>query len=72
MNPNVLILAFFLLLAAVFGIAGNSIGIECYNKNESFKKDKSRNFDFLIANLVSNIVLILSASISMYIGITRN
>lgn len=58
-----------LLIAGVFGLAASSIGTECYNKNDSFKQTKINNFNFLIVNIVSAILLILLGSASMYFGV---
>ena len=48
MNTQMLFISFAIIIATIFGIATSSIGIECYNKNEQFKKDQGRNFDFII------------------------
>lgn len=54
-----------LLIAGIMGVAVSSIGTECYNKNESFKKQKPSNFSFLTYNLVCAVVLILVGSGSL-------
>ncbi len=41
---------FFLLL--VWIVASSSIGIECYNKEQSLKTEKKGNFNFLIAGTI--------------------
>jgi hypothetical protein len=40
--------------------------IECYNKNESIKKEKENNFNFLISNLVCAILLVIVGCLSIY------
>lgn len=72
MNANIYLsaTALVLLFGAIFALASSSIGVECYNINEQMKKDKQSNFGFLITNIVCNILLILSASVSMYISFT--
>jgi hypothetical protein len=66
MNVQILLTSIAIIIATAFGIATSSIGIECYNKNEELKKDKFRNFDFIIANLVCNILMVLIAFSLMY------
>ena len=63
--------ASLLLVGAIFALASTSVGVECYNKHESFKEEKRRNFDFLILNIVCNIFLIIAAIVSMYMSFSR-
>ena len=70
MNPKIISTACLLLSAGVFLVATTSIATECYNENSSFKDKKKDNFTFLIVTLVVAILMILSASGSMYLGVT--
>lgn len=66
MNGYLFIAAFSMLLGGIFSIATSSIAVECYNKNESLKKEKQTNFNFVVSNLVCAIILIIVGCISIY------
>lgn len=68
MNTQMLLTAISLLLVGIFSIATSSIAIECYNKEEhkTFKTEKTDNFNFVIVNLVSAIVMVLVSFASIY------
>lgn len=70
--PDVKLLsaAVVLLIGGIFGVAASSIATECFNKNESFKNEKKSNYDFIIVNLVCNIMLILFSFGSIYLAVT--
>ena len=68
MNTTLLFTAIALLILGIFSIAASSIGTECYNKHESYKTEKKSNFDFLVVNLVSAIVMVLLAFVSIYMS----
>jgi len=70
MNVNAIIAGMALLIASVFMIATSAIGMECYDKNESLKKDKIVNYNFLLANLVSAILIFCTASACIGVGAT--
>lgn len=73
MLPKVLAAGFIMLVAGTFGVAATAIGTECYNQDtesgKKFKQDKKKNFNFLVSNLVCAILLILSGSGAMYLGV---
>lgn len=69
MNAKLMIAASVMFLGGVFSVATSSIAIECYNKNEQTKKEKRTNFDFLVFNLISAIIVIIVASICIYMGL---
>ena len=57
---KLLIAACVLLVGGAFGIAASSIGIECGNYDSGkYKQEKNMNFNFLIANLVCTILMVL-------------
>jgi hypothetical protein len=68
MNAKMLMAALALLLGGIFSIATSSMAIECYNQHEPFKQSKMENFNFLIVNIVSAILLVLTAFVSMYLA----
>jgi hypothetical protein len=70
--PNIKMMstALAIVVAAVFGIATSSIATECFNKNESFKNEKKDNFNFVVVNLVCNIVMLLLGFGCIYISAT--
>ena len=70
MNTKMLMIACATFIAAIFGIAASSIATECMNKHESYKAEKKSNFDFLIFNLVCNIIMLLVGAGCIYLGAT--
>ena len=70
MNIKMMSTALAIVVAAVFGIATSSIATECFNKNESFKNEKKDNFNFVVVNLVCNIVMLLLGFGCIYISAT--
>ncbi len=65
-----LMIACATFISAIFGIAASSIATECFNKNESFKTEKKSNYDFIIFNLVCNIIMLLLGAGCIYMGAT--
>jgi hypothetical protein len=70
MNAKILMIACATFISAIFGIAASSIATECFNKNESYKTEKKSNYDFIIFNLVCNIIMLLLGAGCMYLGAT--
>lgn len=68
MNTNLLGMAISGVVAAIFAIATSSIATECYDKNETFKESKKDNYNYIIVNLVSNILMLLVAIFSIYLS----
>lgn len=68
------ILGLVMLFAGIFSTATTAIGIQAYNKDElsKFKEDNKNNFNFLIINLVSALLVIIIASVVMYFGIKND
>lgn len=71
MDITLLGYAIVLLLAGIFSIATSSIGIECSNECDKYKDEKKSNFNFLIVNLVSAILVTISACLGIYLAITQ-
>lgn len=69
MNNN-LSFAILLLLVGICYIASTSIGIQCANANESYKKENTNNFNFLISQLVSGILVTLISFYFIYLAFT--
>lgn len=69
MNLTILGIAIVLLLTGVFSIATTSIGIQCSNECESYKKTHESNQTFLIVNLVSAILVTLISCYGIYMGV---
>ncbi len=65
-----LMIACATFISAIFGIAASSIATECFNKNESYKAEKKSNFDFIVFNLVCNIIMLLLGAGCIYLGAT--
>jgi hypothetical protein len=64
--PDMMVL-FIMAVLSILSIASNSIGIEAFNKNETWKTEKPTNFSFLIFNLIISIgLLILSGGALIY------
>ena len=67
---KMMITAIAIVVAAIFGIATSSIATECFNKNESYKTEKQSNFNFVVVNLVCNIVMLLLGFGCIYMAAT--
>ena len=70
MDIKILIIAIAMLIGGVFSIATSSIATQCYNSNTSFKSSNTSNFNFIVVNLVSAILVVLSAFAAIYFGVT--
>ena len=68
MNTNLLGMAISVIVAAIFAIATSSIATECYDQNATFKESKKDNYNYIIVNLVSNILMLLVALFSLYLS----
>lgn len=60
-----------LLTLAVLTIAGTSIATECYNENKDFADKKKSNYNFLIINLASAVLVVILAIVSIYFAFTK-
>jgi uncharacterized membrane protein len=69
MNLQILTYAMILLIAGIFSIATSSIGVQCHNKNEEYKRANESNQTFLIVNLVSAVMVTLVACFGIYSGV---
>lgn len=72
MNITSLIIALAMLIGGVFSIATSSIATQCYNENTGVYSSKNSvsNFNFIIVNLVSAILVVLSAIAGIYFAVT--
>jgi uncharacterized membrane protein len=70
-NTQMLMLACAVVISAIIGIATSSIATECFNdeKHKKFKEEKKDNFNFVIVNLVCNILMILMGFSCTYLAI---
>jgi hypothetical protein len=68
-NMRMMSTAIAIVIAAILGIATSSIASECFNKHESYKTEKKSNFDFVVINLVCNILMLLLGFICTYLAI---
>lgn len=72
-NMKMMFTALAIVVAAIFGIATSSIATECYNsekKGTELKAEKKDNFNFIVINLVSNIVMLLLGFGCIYLAAT--
>ena len=69
MDIKYLLLAILLLGFAALAIASNSIGIKCANQNATWKEGQKTNFQFLVSQLVSAILMVLCAFLGIYLAI---
>jgi uncharacterized membrane protein YbhN (UPF0104 family) len=69
MDIKFLLFSILLLAFAVLAVASNSIGIKCANQNASWKEGNKTNFQFLVSQLVSAILMVLCAFASIYMAI---
>lgn len=69
MNTRMLSTAVAIVFAAIFGIATTSIAIECYNsQNAKIKEEKPSNFNFVVFNLVCNILMLILGFVCIYMA----
>lgn len=54
------------IIILVLSIAAASIAMDCYDKNEQMKKEKSSNYNFAYVSLVVQVMLLLVAIVSIY------
>lgn len=59
-----MLLGIFIFITAIFNIAANSIGIQCYGTNPNTGNPNS--YNFLVFNLVMSILLVLIAVGGLY------
>jgi cytochrome b len=55
-----------LLIGGIMSLATSAIGTQCYNDNEEYGKSKGSNYSFLVFNLVTAILIVLSAGVAIY------
>lgn len=68
MEGKLLSYAILLLLVASCHIATSSIGLQCYNEKKT--DEKSSNYNFLVSQLVTGIVVCLIAIYGLYLAYT--
>lgn len=70
-NAQMLFVALAVIISGIFGIATTSIATECFNdeKHKAFKDSKKDNFNFVIVNLVCNIIMLLIGISCTYMAI---
>jgi hypothetical protein len=69
MQIKELMIALAMIIGGIFSIATSSIATECYNsdmKGVDLRDQKRNNFNFIIINLVSAILVVLSGSAGVY------
>jgi hypothetical protein len=66
-----LLVAILIIISSVLSLSASSIGIQNYNKseNEGLKEQDKSKYYFLVANLVSAIILIIIAAAMIYFSI---
>lgn len=73
MNIRMLSTALAIVVAAIFGIAVSSIATECYGsdkKGTELKAEKASNFNFIIVNMVCNILMLILGFVCIYLAAT--
>lgn len=55
-----------LLIGGIMSLATSAIGTQCYNDNEEYGKSKGSNYSFLVFNLITAILTVLSAGTAIY------
>lgn len=69
-DSKLLAFTILLLIAGISQIAASSIGIQCMNKNTSYKDDHPNNSSFLISQLVTAILITIVAIGGIYLAVT--
>jgi hypothetical protein len=73
MDIKNLMIAIFMLIGGVFSIATSAIATQCYNsdgKGTDLKSASPNTFNFIIVNMVSAILVVLSAVAGIYFAAT--
>ncbi len=55
------------IIASICSIASTAIGIQAFNKNNTWKTSHMTNFNFLVINLVVSIVVLLLAFVALFL-----
>lgn len=61
-----------LLVGGVLSLATSSIGMQCYNDNQEYGTNRPSSKSFLLFNLVTAILIVLTAMISMYYSFKKS
>lgn len=72
MDLKNLFIAIFVLIGGVFSIATSALATQCYNsegKGTDLKSGSPNSFNFIIVNMVSAILVILSAMAGIYFAL---
>ena len=66
-----LLVAILIIISSVLSLSASSIGIQNYNKSENsaLKEQDKNKYYFLVANLVSAILLIIIAAMMIYFSV---
>ena len=70
METKLVAFTVILLIAGVFHTATTSIAIQCANENPGYKENHPSNSGYLISQIVCGILIIILASIGIYLGVT--
>lgn len=70
MKLGILFLSFVLFIISILTLAGNGLGVECYNKNGTYKTDHATRYNMLIGTIGSAILTFLIACIGFYLGVS--
>jgi len=69
MNVNLFLVAISGIITAIFAMATSSLATNCFNVNEKYKEENKDSFNYIIVNLVSNILMILISIGSIYMSV---
>ena len=58
MQQSLMINAVLIIAAGIVLISTNSIAIQCYNDNTSYKAERTSNFYWVVLNLIAAIVVV--------------
>lgn len=63
-----MLLSALVTLAAIFTIASNSIGVQCYNDNDKYKEENKSKFGFTVFCLILAILALIGGGAGMVLA----
>lgn len=68
MQTSLMINAAMIIAVGVVLISTNSIALQCYNDNESYKAERTSNYNWVVLNLIAAIAVVLYGGYQAYKG----
>ena len=68
MTHSMMYLSIIVIVAAIFTLASTSIGVQCYNDNNEYKKSNYSKFGFTVFCLVLSIFALIGGGAGMVLA----